>query len=164
MLCEACGQNAATVHVTNIVNSKKRETHLCDGCYKLKENIALKTQEVSIAEALGGLVSLKGDYEDIPGDCPNCGMSYEEFRSQARLGCARDYEHFKPKLIALLEKLHEKSKHVGKVPRHRGERLQRRKQVDTLKSELQKAVELEEYERAAEIRDQIKALEAGAEA
>ncbi len=159
MLCESCGQNAATVHVTNIVNSKKRETHLCDGCYKEKETSAFKTQEVSIAEALGGLVSIKGELEEAPSNCPKCGMSYEEFKSQARLGCSLDYEHFKPKLLGLLEKLHSgATSHTGKIPRHRGARVERQKRIELLKTDLQKAVALEEYERAAEIRDEIKAL------
>lgn len=158
MLCEVCGQNAATVHVTDIVSAKKRESHLCDHCYKTREN-SYKSQEVSVAEALGGLVNVKLDTEEAVTACPHCGMTYEDFRAQGRLGCPHDYEHFKRRLEALLDKIHESVKHAGKRPKFHESRVELRKKLEDLKLELKRAVEVENYEKAAEVRDAIKKLE-----
>ena len=90
--------------------------------------------------------------------CGSCGLSYAEFRSTGRLGCPRDYEVFDKALSGLLERIHHGTKHIGKVPAGAGEDLIREHEVLRLRQELERAVQREEYEKAAEYRDKIAEL------
>ena len=94
-----------------------------------------------------------------PDPCPACGLTFAEFRSTGRLGCHHDYEHFRGNLRPLLEKIHGRTQHQGRVPSRIGERLQREQQLASLQEALSEAVGKEDYEQAAELRDQIRALE-----
>ena len=61
--------------------------------------------------------------------------------------------------MPLLDKIHGHVEHKGKVPAHVHERLARQKEIAGLREELNRAIQREEYERAAELRDQIYKLE-----
>ncbi len=86
-------------------------------------------------------------------------MTFARFRASGRLGCANDYVAFRRGLEPLLEKIHGSAEHRGRVPTQVSRRLERRKRVSQLREELNRAIQAEEYERAAELRDQIYALE-----
>jgi protein arginine kinase activator len=92
--------------------------------------------------------------------CPECGITFEDFRTRGRFGCPKDYEVFRESLGPLLEKIHGSQKHTGRLPRGRaaidpasGDRLLR------LRRELQAAVGNENYEEAARLRDEIRKAE-----
>ena len=91
--------------------------------------------------------------------CPRCGLLYSAFRETGRLGCADCYSAFQFQLRPLLRRIHGDTRHRGKVPAHDGEGASRSRQVQRLYDELQRAVDREEFERAAEVRDEIKRLE-----
>ena len=102
-------------------------------------------------------------------ECEHCGMTWAEFRQGGLLGCSHDYEVFEKDLTPLLQRAHEgATHHVGKVPtrRRRGGRVTMKRQIDVtkLRKELAKAVELEDYERAAKLRDQIRQAEESSDA
>ena len=89
-------------------------------------------------------------------------MECEPARTRLRgvLGCPKDYEVFKEPLMGLLEKAHEgRVQHVGKIPGGRENKHKRQHELMRLKRELQDAVEAEDYERAAFLRDKVKILE-----
>jgi protein arginine kinase activator len=164
MICESCHQNLATVHLTEIVQKSKRETHLCEDCARTK-GVPYKTQ-FSVKEFLGGVAP--GKTEEAPAaasgpdpfePCPTCGITFKEFRASGRLGCPNDYKHFERGLRPLLEKIHNASQHTGRVPSRVGQRIERQHLISALQRDLSQAVEREEYERAAELRDKIRALE-----
>ena len=161
MICEACNQNVATVHLTEIVNKTKKELHLCEECARSK-GVSVKSQ-FSVSDLLGNLVNQsmqQKEPQQLPGvTCEVCGITFAEFRSCGRLGCANDYTAFKKGLLPLIEKIHGHTQHSGKVPRSVGRRLQRQKELTTLRDDLAKAIQKEEYERAAELRDRIYELE-----
>ena len=94
-----------------------------------------------------------------PEPCPACGLDFATFRTAGRLGCSEDYEHFKLHLVPLIEKIHNSSQHVGKVPKRLTTRLERLKIIERLKREQEKTIKSENYERAAELRDRIRHLE-----
>jgi protein arginine kinase activator len=179
MICESCHQNLATVHLTEIVQKYKKETHLCEECAKSK-GVPYKSQ-FSVKEFVGGVgkkdaeppvVGLPGA---LPGasapvaaqsatlefaePCPSCGITFAEFRSSGRLGCPTDYDHFKRGLVPLLEKIHGAVQHTGRIPARVGARIERQRLIGALQRDLSQAVEREEYERAAELRDKIRGLE-----
>lgn len=85
-----------------------------------------------------------------------------EFRSAGRLGCSHDYDVFRAGLTHLLEKIHRATRHQGKSPRHRRLAQERHWELLKLRQALREAVEREEYERAAELRDRIREREAQA--
>jgi protein arginine kinase activator len=88
--------------------------------------------------------------------CPDCGITYAEFRNQGRLGCPHDYEVFAEPLAEVLEKVHGATEHLGKLPHRAGADLTEQRQLMQLRRQLQEAVENEKYEEAARLRDLIK--------
>lgn len=155
MLCERCKKNVATVHLTEIVKGKKLERHLCEECSK-EEGYTIKTH-VSLQDLLTAFISAHSDASEMAEtSCPDCGMSYVDFRSEGRLGCPNDYEVFREAIDPLLEKVHGKVEHLGKLPSRAGESQRRQRDLMTLRRRLRKAVEREDYEEAAKLRDLIK--------
>ncbi len=180
MICESCHQNLATVHLTEIVAKQKKELHLCEDCAREKGDVF--KGHFSVHDFLGGLTgdqkgaAAAGDKkktgekkEAAPakakapvsdtGPCPACGLTFPEFKASGRLGCFNDYEHFKKDLLPLLEKIHGATQHTGRVPSSVGQKLETQKVLTALRKDLNLAVQREEYERAAELRDKIKNLE-----
>jgi len=121
MKCEACGKRSATVHLTDIEGNKKRERHLCEECAQSMAEGA--PTAITHADILTTLINQVAPElaEMHKTECPSCGLTYLEFRSSGRLGCAHDYVAFKKGLLPLLEKIHGSTHHVGKVPRNAGE-------------------------------------------
>ena len=158
MKCESCNKKHANVHITEIQGEEKKERHLCEEC---AQNISNSfTKMPSPSDILTNLISQVapeiGEMSKIV--CPVCNISYLEFRSQGRLGCPMDYTAFEKGLIPLLEKMHGSSQHIGKVPPAAGKEVIKRNKLVQLKKDLSIAVEKEDYEKAAIIRDEINTL------
>jgi protein arginine kinase activator len=165
MKCDNCGKNA-TVHLTEIKGGKKIEKHLCEQCAAQNEGLPVKSH-MPINELLTNFVMAHSGLQKETGAaaCEHCGITWAEFRQSGLLGCAHDYQIFEKDLMPLLTRAHEgMTHHVGKVPTRRGNTgVPMKKQVDLtrLRKELSKAVEAEDYERAAKLRDQIRQAENG---
>ncbi len=155
MICEVCREEVATVHLTEIVNNTKKEIHLCETCAQ-KKGVAIHShvKNVSIPEFFGQLTQ-----EVSEPKCPQCGIDFGEFRNSGKLGCPHDFEVFRDEIEELLEKIHGSTQHRGKVPSRVNTLIRRQKELEDLRTELSSAVEREEYEHAAEIRDRIHNLE-----
>src|SRR5262245_25989151 len=162
MKCESCQKQPAVVHLTDVSNNQKREIHLCEECAKEK-GVTIKShmnKDPNFPEFLTQLVESQtepSEEKDIR--CPRCGITYRKFRSTGKFGCPNDYVVFKKGLLNLLEKIHQKVQHVGKIPSRVGDQLARQKELSQLREELSRAVESEAYEKAAELRDRIYMLE-----
>lgn len=160
MLCDICGNNEATVHVTEILDDKMTELHLCEECAKKKGEVMKQT--FSLADLLAGLTDIGAVLdpdEAIRLKCPGCGQTYKDFRKIGRLGCDQCYETFKESLVRLLKRIHGSNQHVGKVPARRGKVVRASVQLRELRERLARTVQLERYEEAAELRDRIRDLE-----
>jgi protein arginine kinase activator len=159
MLCDICHKNIATVHLTEIIEDKIVEMHICQKCAQTKAE-ELKEQ-LSISDLLGGLVEMEREKrrEYMSLQCNCCGLSYEEFRKKGRLGCRMCYITFKQQLLPLLKKIHGATRHTGKSPLVFGKKISFEDRLKELKERLERAIKLEEYEEAARIRDQIRELE-----
>lgn len=163
MKCEVCQKTNATVHLTDVSNNTKREIHLCEDCAK-EQGVTIKSylhKAPSYPELLNQLVHSPSEVtpEERDLSCPRCGMTYRKFRSTGKFGCANDYVVFKKGLVNLLEKIHGRVQHVGKVPLRASDQIARQKELRSLRAELEKAVREEAYERAAQLRDRIHDLE-----
>ncbi len=165
--CQFCG-DPATVHLTDIVNKKKREMHLCENCAR-RQNLLpdapspqlnlpalLQLLMNQFAPAPGGADAEEGDPAALT--CPTCGLKYAQFRADGRLGCPEDYEVFYPVLVPILERVHRGLQHHGKVPRAVKSR-RNRDELQDLKTQLDEAVGAEDYEEAARLRDRIRGKE-----
>jgi len=159
VICQKCKKQPATIHLTEIINNEKIERHLCQDCAR-EEGIAIKAQ-ISLQDILSGMLAAHDAAEHYAHlKCPDCGLTYAEFRSQGRLGCPHDYEAFAEPLAEILEKVHGATEHAGKVPARAGSDLQEQRELMKLRRQLQEAVENEQYEEAARLRDAIKEKEA----
>ncbi len=162
-LCERCKKAKATFHLTNIERSGARaERHLCDKCAAEEGLLQTAKATVDLNELLESFVaSSKAGGADLTGlVCDQCGISYVEFRNQGLLGCANDYEAFKEQIARLLERTHDgATHHTGKTPRSLGTANKPQHDIRRLKRQLDEAVAAEDYERAADLRDRIRALE-----
>ena len=91
--------------------------------------------------------------------CPVCGITFYEFRNQGRLGCPHDYVCFEKELEPLIVNIHGETEHKGKKPKHGAGGTQQRTELIRLRREMKEAIEEENYERAKELRDEIKRVE-----
>jgi protein arginine kinase activator len=160
MLCDICGKKEATVHITEIINNQMTELHLCEECARKKE--ASIEHPFSLADLLGGLTDISSILEPtkiVQQKCPNCGLTYEDFRKMGRLGCSQCYEAFKEALAPLLKRIHGSSYHLGRFPVKQAKKIKPKAKLEELRARLKKAIQLEEYEEAIKLRDQIRNLE-----
>ncbi|MBO8158005.1 UvrB/UvrC motif-containing protein [Thermosyntropha sp.] len=167
MYCDECKIRPATVHLTQIINGQMIQMHLCEQCAAKKGASVFNSADTgfSIPNLLGTLFSNVYNVQGISSpavssvSCPNCGMDFERIRQTGKLGCSECYFTFERELEPTLRRVHGNSQHIGKVPRRGGGKVMLKKKIEELKNRLQRAVAREEYEKAAEIRDEIKRLE-----
>ena len=160
MVCDLCSKNIATVHLTEIINDQMRELHLCEGC--AREKGSEMEQHFGLQDMLAGLADMGEELGEETGDqltCDVCGMTYRDFRKIGRLGCPACYDVFKKKLMTVLRRIHGSTRHVGKIPARTNQDVSDKLRIQELKRKLQRSVEMEEFEEAARIRDEIRKLE-----
>lgn len=162
MQCDICGKKKATVHLTEIVDEQMSEMHLCEDCAREK-NVQME-QQFGLADLLAGLADFGKqvkDVEKVKIKCSNCALSYEDFRKFGRLGCSECYVSYREHLGNLLKKIHGSNCHLGKTPVKVQTQPPKTKSenLEELKRELQQAVQGENFEKAAQLRDKIHELE-----
>lgn len=163
MLCDDCNSNDATVHMTTVINGKKEEINLCEECAKKKEKFNFENN-FSIHSFLSSLLegstapNVNITYKQSK-KCPQCGSTYSDFKENGRLGCSVCYETFSDMLLPLIRRIQGNTTHGGKIPKRSGASIRFKKELKDLKSQLQELVDQEEFEKAADIRDEIKRLE-----
>ena len=168
MLCENCHQKEATVHLTQVVDGHAEKYHLCEDCAAQK-GIDVHGGPMD----LGGMMEKLKDQlahlkEDLGREappartatCPGCGMTRTEILKRGRLGCDRCYETFAAEMLPVIVSIQHGDQHLGKVPRRASAGLKHTVELARLRRELDQAVAGEDYERAATLRDQMKALAA----
>lgn len=159
MLCKNCGLRPATTHIKRVINGRVEEYHLCADCAK-KMNVSA-FDPFDLSELWG---SFFGDrMPDSPAinqkRCKTCGSSFSDIANLGKLGCPDCYSEFYNELLPSLRKIHGKTRHVGKVPNSANENTKAGYMISDLKKKLADAVENEDYEQAATLRDQIKEYE-----
>ena len=156
MLCNECGKNEAKVHVTYIINGKKTEYHLCEEC--AKKNQSILNTSFSMENLFSALLNNNlntSTYLPSKG-CEMCGMTYEEFKKTGKFGCSHCIDSFKPRLMPVVKSIQGYDTHVGKIPKRAGGNYKVQKDIEKLKEDLKHAIEQEEYEMAAQLRDKIR--------
>jgi protein arginine kinase activator len=161
MLCGRCQKRPATIYLQQNINGQVSEVHLCAECAREFE------KPVTFEQLFQGLINA---FAQAPANveprnqkrrvCLECGLSFEDFKNSGKLGCAECYNTFRQELEGILKSIQGSNRHEGKLPQKTDAELLNRKRADTLKVLLAKAVENEEYEEAARLRDEIRSLEA----
>lgn len=165
MLCQECGHNQANVFITKFVNGKKTELHLCEQCARQKDDFDFSFEpQFSLHNFFSSLLhdGMFESREKIAAgklQCPNCGLTFAQFRQIGRLGCSECYPTFREELYPLLRRIHGNTSHTGKIPGRAGSTVKARRELTQLKSLLQQAVQGEHFEEAARLRDRIRAME-----
>lgn len=160
MLCCVCKEKEATVHLTQIAGDKMQKVDLCEDCAKQKG--VNDPTGFSLADLLLGLGASQ-EMEQATGGadlkCPHCGFTQADFKKTGRLGCPDCYEVFAEGLEGLLKSMHKGTHHVGKTPEARQKSRDAQRQLKSLQDQLAKAIESEDFEKAAELRDELKRLQ-----
>lgn len=172
MICQVCNERPATLHFTKIINGEKTEFHYCDVCAQEKGEMFMLdgNSGFSINNLLAGLLSFDPAFQQAKQDsiprnevlqCNHCKMTFKQFVNVGRFGCTHCYETFGERLVPILKRLHSgNNEHQGKVPERIGGTIHLKRKIQQLKLDLKTAIDNEEFEKAAEIRDEVRALDA----
>lgn len=161
MRCEKCKQNVATIRIQQSVNGEKTDTYLCGNCsgdiemLLLLENIFhgfLSKPSANHTPVFKASARRKVQQPT----CASCGITFEELKQEGTLGCAACYQSFYGILEPLLINAHAAVYHEGKLPKRGGIALKRQRQLDKLRGHMQEAIDLEDFDRAAFLRDKIR--------
>lgn len=169
MICEKCKKKEATVFYEETINGTKRSYSLCSDCAAEME----KQGELSpgygafslpsfggFHDALfGGLFGLSAGKPQQKKTCPQCGATMDDLRANGKVGCPECYTAFREELDSTIRSIHGNVKHVGRAPARFRQNREKADRLATLKRQLKEAIAEESFERAATLRDEIRALE-----
>src|SRR5215813_6692289 len=164
MKCQRCDKSA-TFHITELTGGKPQELHLCEE--HARQYLTQSDEEPAVAPSLAGVLAHQLAVGQTAEElarldqraCPVCGITFYEFRNQGRLGCPHDYVCFEKELEPLIANIHGETVHKGKKPKHFAGGTQERTELIRMRREMKEAIEKENYERAKELRDEIKNVE-----
>ena len=161
MMCDVCHEREAEVNLTTIENNTVRQLHLCAPCAAER---GVETSATPSKHPLGQFLEAV-QKQSMPasteaGKCAFCGLTMRDFRETGRLGCARCYTTFEPSMRELLRRVHGGPRHSGRVYKAPAEQVfEKAGQLGELRDKLRRAIEQEQFEAAAELRDRIRVLE-----
>ncbi len=161
MLCQSCGKNMANTHIKKVINGEVKEYMLCEECAeKMGYGNLFSDFSFDFDNFLGSFFT-----ENIPHKlsleskrCKNCGSSFEDISNTGKVGCANCYKVFYDQLVPSIKRIHGNTQHVGKMAASVDETKRVENKLHELKLQLDKAVEKQEFEKAAELRDKINEL------
>ena len=160
MTCELCGREKAVVRIRQIIGNESKEMHLCETCAREK---GILGSEGGVGDGVAWL--LQGLFEKVPSKtsqaaaCPVCGSRFRDIRETSRVGCSQCYMTFTKDLRRMMKSSGSAKTHKGKLPN----RVLSYKLFfidrENLKINLKTALDNEDYEKAALLRDKIKQID-----
>ena len=160
--CDSCGEKPATIKVRQVnKDGTSTEVEVCADCAKEKGISGVETIKIDVTKVLDEIRS-KVDEEDKKLVCEGCGMSFAEFKRQGRLGCSTCYTSFVERLEPIVRRIQGAGQHVGKTTKSGRKKARERMSVRRLREDLKTAIQDEDYEKAAELRDQLNRAEENA--
>ena len=166
MLCEKCKQREAVTHIRQNINGVQSEMHLCENCaaeisgkFENEYGKIFSDFGFGIDSMLGSIFGQDFVPENLLSDnsdrCPVCGTSLSAIRKTGNAGCSKCYEAFRAQFMPLISRIHGKTVHNGRIPASAEANLSVKSQIDELEKSLKNAIETQEFERAAKIRDEL---------
>ncbi|MGD9647934.1 MAG: UvrB/UvrC motif-containing protein [Pirellulales bacterium] len=169
MKCQKC-EKPATFHITELTSGKPQELHLCEDCardYLTQPEGSETTAAPSLAGQLAQHLAVGQTAQELARldqqSCPVCGITFFDFRNKGRLGCPHDYVCFQAELEKLLLNIHGETEHAGKRPARTPVGTDDQTQLIRLRREMKEAIDEERYERASELRDEMRKIKGGAD-
>ncbi|TRZ36403.1 hypothetical protein CEQ21_12650 [Niallia circulans] len=171
MNCSECQQRPATLHFSKTINGNKIEFHLCEHCAKEKGDLIVANESpgFSFNSLLASLLNMEPSFQQIKHDtyqqeadlqCKHCSMTFPQFTKIGRFGCPNCYDTFKDRLQPIFKRLHGGNvENKGKVPARAGGHILIKKEIGKLREHLKELIIQEEFEKAAEVRDDIRKKE-----
>jgi len=161
MVCDVCKTNQATVFLTQIIDGKMQKVNLCEACSK--EKGVTDPLSFALVDLLPGLAAATDVEPGAPAQrCPTCGFTQADFKKTGRFGCPNCYDTFAEGLANLLKAMHRGgTAHAGKIPSRLRKSTERNARMKAIRKELDAAVTAENYEAAAQLRDQLRELGEG---
>ena len=166
MLCQHCQKNEATTHVKTMINGEYAEYRLCPECaHELGYDSMFPDFGADFGGLLGSFLSAALPARSGATHCKLCGSTMNDIKRTGKVGCAECYDTFFSELMPTIRSVHGNTEHIGKHPVIEYEAVEDEPQkqgetLDDLKAQLKKAIEDENFERAAQLRDKIKEMEA----
>ncbi|MFH2201481.1 MAG: UvrB/UvrC motif-containing protein [Elusimicrobiota bacterium] len=154
MLCSRCGKKEASIVFTQLADNTVRELRVCGDCAREIETGPSSPSGAPLAALLSSFGPLRSPGERRRLKCESCGLSYAELKKSGFLGCAACYRSFAGPLEEILQEIHGCTSHGGKSPP-----LAPEEALARLKTALGQAIKSEDFEKAAQLRDRLKALE-----
>lgn len=180
MKCEKCKQNEATFFYEETVNGKTRSYHLCRDCAeKMKESgelqFSMDMNDETDFPLFPSFPNLLGELFGVPErnsrrlsgggkKCPGCGATWEDLVRNGKVSCPQCYDTFRDELASTIREVHGNVTHTGRAPQKLRVVNEKKEKLERCRRELQEAIKAENFERAAELRDEIKALDETKEA
>lgn len=169
MLCEKCKQKEATTLIRQNINGVQSEMHLCESCaaelsgkFENEYGKLFSDFGFGIDSMLGSIFGQDFVSENLISDnserCPMCGTSLSAIRKTGNAGCSKCYETFRSQFMPLISRIHGKTVHNGRIPASAQANISIKSQIDELEKELKNAIDTQEFEKAAKIRDQLNEL------
>lgn len=156
MLCTECKKNNATVFFKQSINGSTTELCLCQECAE-KHGFLTGT---SLFNELFKMPNISGAGAKISHKvCSLCGSDENNFIKDGKVSCPVCYETFADELYSPIKRIHGNVSHIGRAPMKLKRQNDKKHKLDELKKQLNDAVQKEEYENAAIIRDKIRELE-----
>ena len=156
--CSICQKPEVAVVISTIdKDGTIIELSLCQECAEKKGITEIKKSKLSVQEILNELQE-KISEQDNNLLCTNCGLSFADFRRRGRLGCEHCYQSFAEKLEPIIKRIHNATQHTGKVITEGRKKISEKFEIRKLRTILANAIQKEDFERAARIRDQIKKI------
>jgi protein arginine kinase activator len=163
MLCDSCGERDAAVHLTTIVNNEVRQQHLCEKCAAergVETSVAKDATKHPLGDFLHAVQQQLATGTTDTGRCTFCGATMSDFRATGRWGCSRCYTQFEVSMRELLRRVHGNSRHGGRSYQAPQPELDEKATIlGELKERLRRAIESEQFELAADLRDRIRVME-----
>lgn len=155
--CNECNKKEATVFLTQIVDGKMQKMNFCEACAQ-KKGIN-DPAGFALTELLLGLGLTQDVAPTTELTCSACGFTQAQFKKTGRLGCDACYDLFIEELTPMLRNMHPSLAHVGKTPRRFAQEQKKQESTKLLEEQLQQAIAAEEYEKAAQLRDELRATQ-----
>ena len=158
MKCEICGLKDAVIHIRQIQKDLMHELHICEDCAQEKGLIREEESDLPIGNLLSGLLEGKDmtGAAEVKDACPRCGMKASEFRKQGKLGCPECFTAFEKDVKSIISQMAARPRHTGKLPGAVAAQHAATAESEALREELREAVEREDYELAARLRDRLR--------
>ena len=169
MLCQNCEKNEATTHIKQVINGDTAEQHLCADCARqLGYGDMFSGFGLSLSDMFGGFF---GDAQQKSLNaaagragverCKKCGFSFQDIVREGRVGCADCYRTFYDRLKPSLQRIHGRVEHNGKRSATMPAEDSAERKIAERREQMQEAIRLQNFELAAQLRDEIKQLEGG---